>query len=160
MRKIIQAILTMMVGLVVAACGGSDVPYCGPGCTPTDGDGGGSNGVPSVVVSISTTTITSSESAKVTATVRDSKGVAQAGQVVSFSTNGGLGAFSAATALTGSDGRRCRCVGHHWLSGHAKQSPAGRITIDVDRAIEYDRHVDRARNRHIDSQGCSRQPAF
>lgn len=104
MRKIIQAILTMMVGLVVAACGGSDVPYCGPGCTPTDGDGGGSNGVPSVVVSISTTTITSSESAKVTATVRDSKGVAQAGQVVSFSTNGGLGAFSAATALTGSDG--------------------------------------------------------
>ncbi len=105
MRKIIQAILTMMVGLFLAACGGgSDVPYCGPGCVPTDGDGSGPTGAPSVVVSISTTTITSSESAKVTATVRNSKGVAQAGQVVSFSTNGGLGAFSAATALTGSDG--------------------------------------------------------
>ncbi|MBK6863168.1 MAG: Ig-like domain-containing protein [Ideonella sp.] len=103
MRKFIQAILMMAAGLLLAACGGgSDVPYCGPGCTP-DGEGT-SAGEPTVVVSISNTTVASGAPATVTATVRDGAGAALAGQVVSFSTNGGLGVFNANSALTDSSG--------------------------------------------------------
>lgn len=104
MMRTIKVMVALVAGLLVAACGGgSDVCYGGPGstlCTP----GGTAAGTPTVVVSISTTTVAAGAPADVSATVRDGLGVALSGQVVAFSTNGGLGAFNVGTALTDASG--------------------------------------------------------
>jgi hypothetical protein len=58
----------------------------------------------SFTLSLSTQTITSATPATVSATLTSASGAPIAGQVVTFSTTGGLGAFSANTALTNSAG--------------------------------------------------------
>lgn len=107
--RVLYAILMFAATLLLAACGGGDkVPYCGPGVSTCssggDGGTGGSTGAPTLILSISSTTVTSAAPATVTATARDAKGAAIVGQVVSFSSNGGLGAFSSNTVLTDAKG--------------------------------------------------------
>ena len=108
--RIIYGILIFVAGLMLAACGGGgSVPYCGPGvtsCSTGGGSGGtGSNtGTPTLILSISSTTVTVAAPATVTATARDAKGAALSGQVVSFSSNSGLGAFYANSVLTDANG--------------------------------------------------------
>lgn len=59
---------------------------------------------PSVTVSLSGSTITSSQPATVRAVVKDFKGVPVAGAIVTFATNLGLGSFDATTAVTDASG--------------------------------------------------------
>lgn len=85
--------------LAVAACGG------GGGSAGTPGlGGGGSTATPKISVSLSTSTVTAAAPATVTATLVDAAGVPIAGQVVTFASTGGLGRFSAPTALTNASG--------------------------------------------------------
>lgn len=66
-----------------------------------------SAGTPKVAVALlpaGTTTVTSASPITVTATVQDATGTPVAGAVVSFKTSGGLGVFSASSALTGANG--------------------------------------------------------
>ncbi|HMN76209.1 MAG TPA: Ig-like domain-containing protein [Burkholderiaceae bacterium] len=107
--RVLHWILIFVASLMLAACGGGDsVPYCGPGkagCSSGGGGGtGGTTGSPTLILSISSTTVTSAAPATVTATAKDAKGAALAGQVVSFSTNGGLGVFDANSVLTDEKG--------------------------------------------------------
>lgn len=105
--RVFHWILIFVAGLLLAACGGGDkVPYCGPGVSTcsSGGGSGGTTGAPTLTLSISSTTVTAAEPATVTATARDAKGAVLAGQVVAFSSNGGLGAFSSNSALTDAQG--------------------------------------------------------
>jgi 5-hydroxyisourate hydrolase-like protein (transthyretin family) len=102
----------------LAACGGGGgagtAPFGGTSGGGSTGGGGSSGGgvtppavmgAPTVVVSISRTTITSSAPATVTATVRNASGEPAAGQVVSFSTaSTAIGRFEPASALTNAAG--------------------------------------------------------
>jgi hypothetical protein len=66
-----------------------------------------SAGTPKVVVALlpaGTTTVTSASPITVTATVTNASGTPVAGAVVSFRTSGGLGSFSASSALTNASG--------------------------------------------------------
>ena len=99
----------LLLLLLISACGGgggdagSSAFGSGSG-SPTSPGTSPATGKASVSVSISTTTVSSSAPGTVTAAVRDSAGLALSGQLVSFSTIGGLGAFNVATALTDSAG--------------------------------------------------------
>lgn len=64
----------------------------------------GTVGTPSIALLLSTTTITTTTPATVTASVKDANGAAVAGQVVTFTSPGGLGKFSPASALTDANG--------------------------------------------------------
>lgn len=97
-------IRTWLVGLCAVGligCGGG-----GSGGTPIVGGGGGgtNNGNPVMDVALSNSTVSSAAPVTVTATLKDGKGLAAPGVVVSFSTLNGQGAFSAATALTDATG--------------------------------------------------------
>ena len=100
---------SLLLLLLISACGGgggdagSSAFGSGSG-SPTSPGTSPATGKASVSVSISTTTVSSSAPGTVTAAVRDSAGLALSGQLVSFSTLGGLGAFNVATALTDSAG--------------------------------------------------------
>lgn len=104
--KWLNWIVALLCTAVLAACGGGG----GSAGTPTTGTGSGTGtggtttATPTVVVAISSTTVTSAAPATVTATARDASGAALKGAVVSFTTSGGLGSFSAATALTNDSG--------------------------------------------------------
>ncbi|MGM9488793.1 hypothetical protein ACS5PM_15680 [Ideonella sp. YS5] len=67
-----------------------------------EGSGGGS---PEMVMSLSSQTVTATSPATVTVTLRDASGVAVPSAVVNFGTVGGLGTFSANTALTNTSGQ-------------------------------------------------------
>jgi hypothetical protein len=67
-----------------------------------EGTGGGQ---PELVMTLSSQTVTATSPATVTVTVRDAAGVAVPSTVVSFATLGGLGTFSATTALTDAFGQ-------------------------------------------------------
>jgi hypothetical protein len=106
MTTMIKRILATLAMLSLAACGGGGgssggAPF-GPG-GPTD-PGGPVTTTYSVTVSLSSQTVTAAQPATVTARVASNTGVAVANQVVSFATGAGLGSFSAATALTDSNG--------------------------------------------------------
>lgn len=109
----LKRLASLLLVSFVAACGGgggsSGASPFGTGSGSTGGatGGGGTDttaGTPTVVVSISSTTVSAAAPAKVQATVRDAAGAPLAGQVVSFSTSGGLGSFNVATALTDATG--------------------------------------------------------
>jgi hypothetical protein len=92
---------------LVTACGGGGGDAGTPGFGSGSGGGTGvtpATGKASLLVSISTTTVSSTAPGTVTAAVRDASGLALSGQVVSFSTVGGLGSFNVGTALTDSAG--------------------------------------------------------
>lgn len=66
---------------------------------------GTTSGQPTLQLTLTSGVVTASNPATVTATARDSRGLPLAGRVVTFSTVRNLGAFSAQTALTDSNGR-------------------------------------------------------
>ncbi|MBS0447310.1 MAG: Ig-like domain-containing protein [Proteobacteria bacterium] len=100
-------VMALLTAALVAACGGgggsAGTPVLGTGPGGSTG-GGTTTATPTVVVSISSTNVTAAAPATVTATARDANGKLLAGQVVSFSTSGGLGTFSAPSALTDTNG--------------------------------------------------------
>lgn len=107
--KMLKRYALLFLLALVAACGGGG----GSAGTSAFGSGSGSGsgtgtttatGKASVLVSISATTVSSAAPGTVTASVRDSAGLLLVGQVVSFSTVGGLGSFNVGSALTDSSG--------------------------------------------------------
>jgi hypothetical protein len=109
--RLFKLIGAVCLGAFLAGCGGgggsAGTSQFGTGSgSTTGGTGTGTTTAAgaSVVVSISSTTVSAAAPGTVKAVVLNSSGAAQAGQVVSFSTQGGLGAFNVATALTDSTG--------------------------------------------------------
>ena len=98
----LKRIASFMLVSLLAACGG------GGGSAGTTSNSTGPSGTTAgsvtLLVSISTTTATATVPAVVSAALIDATGAPVAGQVVSFSTNSGLGAFNVNTALTNSSG--------------------------------------------------------
>jgi hypothetical protein len=105
MMKTIRLFLGAMALSLLASCGGgggggcSGQSFVGNDCPPPP-----SGGTATITVAISTDTVTAANPAVVTATVETEGGGPIAGAVVQFSTAGGLGAFSAASALTNEEG--------------------------------------------------------
>jgi hypothetical protein len=100
------ALLSIFATLLVA-CGGTDnagTPIFGSGSGGSGSSGTSSSGL-SLNLAISSTTATSAVPATVTATLQSSTGVQVSGQVITFSTAGSLGAFSANSALTDANGQ-------------------------------------------------------
>lgn len=100
-----RSLLCVAVLSALAACGGggggSGTPVVGPGSgasSPTASDSA------TVSLKLSSTTVTAGAPATVTATVVNKSGAPVAGTVVKFSTDAGLGAFSATSALTDANG--------------------------------------------------------
>ena len=112
--KILKHLFSLCVLFTLAACGGgggsAGTPLLGGGGGGggggTGGGGGGSTPVaaPTITVSVNPKTVTAAAPATVSATVRNATGVGIPGQVVQFSTAGGLGRFSATSALSNADG--------------------------------------------------------
>jgi len=105
MTTMIKRILATLALLSLAACGGggnSGTAPFGPG-GPT-APGGPTTTTYTVTVSLSSQTVTAAQPATVTARVASSTGTPVGNQVVNFGTGTGLGAFSAATALTDGQG--------------------------------------------------------
>jgi hypothetical protein len=106
----IKRILATLALLSLAACGGggggSGTAPFGPGggAGGGGGGGGGTTVTYSVSVTLSSQTVTASQPATVSARVASSTGDVVANQVVTFGTATGLGAFSAASALTNDQG--------------------------------------------------------
>lgn len=93
--------VAMLTSLVACGGGGSaGAPVLGGGGTGT----GTTTPAPKLALSLSSDTVALASPATVTATFKDAVGNALAGQVVTFSTTGGLGLFSANTALTDASG--------------------------------------------------------
>ena len=84
----------------------------------------GTVGTPSIALSLSTTTVTTTTPATVTAAVKDANNAPVAGQVVTFTAQGGLGAFSPASALTDANGNAV-----------VKLAPFSAITTGADLAV-------------------------
>lgn len=98
-------VIGLSLALALAACGGgggnAGTPVIGPGAgssSPTATDSA------TVSLKLSSATVTAGAPATVTATVVNKSGSAVPGLVVKFSTAGGLGAFSASSALTDATG--------------------------------------------------------
>ena len=94
---------------LLAACGGGGgsagtSPF-GSGSGTGIGGTGTTTAGSSLLISISSTTATAAAPATVTTTLKDPSGNAIAGQVVAFSTVGGLGAFNVSSALTDANGQ-------------------------------------------------------
>ena len=84
----------------------------------------GTVGTPSIALLLSTTTVTTTTPATVTASVKDANGTAVAGQVVKFTSGGGLGTFSPSSALTDANGLAVVSL-----------SPATPTTTGADQAV-------------------------
>lgn len=100
MTLVLRLVMMAFVATMVAACGGGggsagDPPF----------PGGGSTSAYTVSVTLSNQTVTASQPATVTALVTATDGTPQVNKVVAFTTSGGLGTFSASSALTDSQGR-------------------------------------------------------
>ena len=102
--RVLNWLMALLCVMVVAACGGGGGGAgTAPFSPPNPGVGGGVGNV-SLVLSISSTTVSSTEPATVIATVLDAQGAPYAGQLVTFESIGGLGGFSANSVLTDSAG--------------------------------------------------------
>ena len=91
--------LSALMLLTLAACGGGGSSSGEPGL-----GGGGTDAQPTITLTLSTSTVTASAPAVVTAKLLTAGGAPMPGQVITFSTTGGLGAFSSNTALTDASG--------------------------------------------------------
>ena len=95
----------MLVSLLVACGGGGgNAGSASGGTTGGGGSPAGTSQTATLLLSISTTTATATAPALVSAALLDATGAPVVGQVVSFATNGGLGAFNVNSALTNSSG--------------------------------------------------------
>ncbi|RVU47423.1 Ig-like domain-containing protein [Rubrivivax rivuli] len=109
MNRVLHIVGASLMSLLLVACGGGggsagNTPFGSGNGSGGGGSGGGATVTYSVTLTLSAQTVTSSQPATVSARVVSSAGAALSNQVVSFSTSTGLGAFSAATALTNADG--------------------------------------------------------
>lgn len=103
--NVTKGMVALLAAVMLAACGGGgsdagDSPF-------DDGDGtnnGGPTGQPAITLSLSSSTVTAGAPATVSAVLTDETGAGIAGQVVRFSTDGGLGTLSASSALTDATG--------------------------------------------------------
>ena len=88
---------------LLGACGGGG----SDSGTTTFGNGTGTTvtNAPTMSIALSSSTVTSAAPATVTVTLKDAKSNPVASQVVSFASIGGLGSFSAPTALTNANGQ-------------------------------------------------------
>lgn len=106
----LRAVAGFVLVALLSACGGgggsAGDPLVGGGGSTGGGTGGGSTVTDTATVSLalSSTTVTAGAPATVTATVKNKAGSPIPGLVVKFSTDGGLGAFSAPSALTDANG--------------------------------------------------------
>ena len=107
----LKRLVSLLLISFVAACGGgggdagTSLFGTGSGTGTGTGTGGGTtSAAPTISLVLSSTTVTSATPANVTATVKDATGAGVAGQVVTFNTVGGLGTFSAPSALTDANG--------------------------------------------------------
>ena len=104
--KLFKALGALGICALMAACGGGGGSSgaagfgtgTGTGTTPT------TPASPTVVMSISSTSVTSTAPVTVMATVRDAAGAAVVGQLVKFSTAGSFGTLSPSSALTDASG--------------------------------------------------------
>ena len=107
--KMLRHTLVWLFLLGLAACGGGggSAGNGSFGGTPTVPGGAASAPItaPTIVLELSSSTVTSSSPATVTATVRDAGGAAVPNQVVTFETLLKFGVLSASTALTNSSGQ-------------------------------------------------------
>jgi protocatechuate 3,4-dioxygenase beta subunit len=107
-EKAARWLATGFVAATLAACGGgsscSDA-FGGTACSGSGGGGGGTGGsAPTLTLALSSTTVTAGAPATVTASVKNGSGDPVAGTVVDFVSAGGLGSFSAPSALTNDSG--------------------------------------------------------
>ena len=102
----IKALTTLGLSAVLAGCGGGGGSSGASGSTGggSGGSGGGSTGVPSLTVSLSSTTVTGAAPVTVIALLKDGAGAPVSGQVVNFAATGALGTFSPSSALTDATG--------------------------------------------------------
>ena len=108
MSRIWASVAATVCAAFLAACGGGGGDA---GSSSFGGNGSGTgtgtgttSGTPTLTVALSNTTVTASAPVTATATLLSANGSPIAGQVVTFSTSGGLGNFSATTALTDAAG--------------------------------------------------------
>ncbi len=102
---LIRRLFSIITVLALSACGGGGGSSGTPGFGPGSGTGtGGTPASASLTVSISNATVSSAAPVTVTATVLDATASPVANSVVSFTTSGGLGTFSARSALTNGNG--------------------------------------------------------
>lgn len=105
-QRALQCLAGLALSATLVACGGGG----GSAGTPVVGGGGSTPGTPSatdtatVSLSLSSATVTAGAPATLTVKVVNKAGTALPGLIVKFSTDGGLGAFSAASALTDASG--------------------------------------------------------
>lgn len=107
----LRAALLAGVAALLVACGGDTDCTAPPafegetvGKCVAEGGGGTTNST-RLAVSLSSVTVTAGAPATVTATVTNVSGDAVSGQVVNFTTESGLGEFSAPSALTNANGQ-------------------------------------------------------
>lgn len=107
--KMLRHTLVWLILSTLAACGGGggSAGNGSFGGTPNVPGGAASAPIaaPTIILELSSSTVTSSSPATVTATVRDASGAAIANQVVTFETLLKFGRLSASTALTNSSGQ-------------------------------------------------------
>jgi Bacterial Ig-like domain (group 1) len=108
--KTLMRLFSLLAVLAIVGCSGGggsagSSPF-GPGAGGGTGGGGGGSGSTSPVISvaINPSTVTAAAPGAVRATVTTASGVGVPGQVVQFSSQSGLGSFSAQSALTDENG--------------------------------------------------------
>ncbi len=108
MKILAKAFAIALVSALLASCGGDSenagTPIFGSG-SGSGSSGGTSASGTSLVLSISSTTATAANPSTVTATLHSTSGATVSGQVITFSTAGGLGAFNVSSALTNANGQ-------------------------------------------------------
>lgn len=107
-RKV-ATLLGLGMALLLSACGGgggsAGDPVFGGGDTGTGTGSSGTTDTAVLSVSLSSTTVSAGAPATLSVQVKNKAGSPLVGQVVKFSTDAGLGAFSAPSALTDANGQ-------------------------------------------------------
>ena len=109
----LKRLALILLATLLCSCGGgggnagNSLFGTGSGSTGSTGTGGsgGTANAPAIAVTLSSNVVTTSAPVTVTATVTDATGAAVAGQVVRFTTLGGLGTFGTNSALTNASGK-------------------------------------------------------
>jgi hypothetical protein len=144
---ILQRLLSIWILLALAACGGGgsnagDPPF---------GGGGGSTALPTIAISLSSTSISSANPATVTATVKDARGNGIAGQVVTFAVAGGLAVTNVATALSSSDGTAVVILSPSNTTGAGADQVSASATVSGTRLVASAGFTVQATNVTIDT---------
>ena len=105
-RRCAQALVGLVVAGLISACGGggtnAGTPVLGPGSGASSPNG--STATATMTVTVKPTAVTAAAPGTVTAVLTSATGSPLAGQLVIFTTQLGLGVFSAGSALTDSTG--------------------------------------------------------